>query len=109
MPDIEELKRLKMYVLVKDTVPLGHAINSVGHATVACYIKFQDSPVVIDWLEHSFRKVTCKVTQAQFDEAKLVADHVVITESALGGEETVVVFKPRDVWPEQFRYYPLYK
>jgi hypothetical protein len=33
----------------------------------------------------------------------------VLTESALGGQETALAFEPREEWPEAFRYFRLYR
>ena len=41
--------------------------------------------------------------------AAMVADHVVLTESALGGQEVAIAFKPRREWPKAFRFLRLYK
>jgi hypothetical protein len=32
----------KMYILIPDDIPLGHAINSAAHASLACYLQFKD-------------------------------------------------------------------
>jgi peptidyl-tRNA hydrolase len=99
-----------MYILVLNNVPLGHAMNSAAHASLACYKKFETDPDVIDWFENSFKKVTCKVSKqellkAMSEEGKFVK----ITESALGGALTSVAFCPRKTWHKCFSYLPLYK
>ena len=38
-----------------------------------------------------------------------MADHVVLTESALGGQEVAIVFKPRHEWPKMFKFLRLYR
>lgn len=40
---------------------------------------------------------------------KQVADHVVLTESALGDQEVAIVFKPRHEWPKMFKFLKLYR
>lgn len=60
------------------------------------------------WLSGLFRKVVCGVTDAEFDAAKSCADYVVITESALGGAEVALAFRPREQWPAAFRSLRLY-
>lgn len=105
---------MKMYILVLDSVPLGFAIVGVAHAAAAAILKWLNplsespDPTMIEWLT-SFKKVVCKVTAQQLQEAKeLAPDHIVLTESALNGEIVSVVFKPRAEWPEQFKKYRLY-
>jgi peptidyl-tRNA hydrolase len=62
---------LRMYILVLDDLPIGHAINTSSHAAVACTLRYLDTPEVKEWLEDSFRKVTCKVTEKEFNMAML--------------------------------------
>ena len=100
---------MKMYILVRDDVPLGFAIVAAAHASLAAYLKFRDSDEVRTWLDGSFFKAVCKVTDKEFENAKQVADHVVLTESALGGREVALAFKPREEWPKMFKFFKLYR
>lgn len=100
---------MKMYILVKDDVPTGFALLACAHASLACYLRFKESPEVAEWLSGPFYKVICRATAAQFEQAKEVADHVVLTESALGHAEVALAFKPRAEWPKAFRFLPLYR
>lgn len=100
----------RMYILVLDDVPLGHAINTACHAAVACTLKYQGSDEIAEWLENSFRKVTCKVSRKEFNKAMEVeGDYVVMTELNLDGRETAVAFKPRDEYHKMFKFLSLYK
>ena len=98
-----------MYILVKDSVPLGLAVNAVGHASLSCYLNFKDEVRMRSWLQNSFKKVTCKVTAEEIEEAKEAGHYKEITESALDNEVVAVAFCPRDEWPECFKKYKLYK
>lgn len=100
---------MKMYILVRDDVPLGFAMVAVAHASLAGYLEFRDSPEVRDWLSGPFFKAVCKANAKEFENAKQVADHVLLTESALGNREVALVFKPREEWPKMFKYLRLYK
>ena len=100
---------LKMYILIKDSVPSGLAILSAAHASLACYLKFRDSPETAEWIAGPFFKVVCKVNDAEFDSAKSTEHHVVLTESALGNAEVAIAFRPREDWPKAFKFYRLYK
>lgn len=100
---------LKMYFLVRDSIDLGHAILSVGHGAVAAHLKFSGLEVYQEWLDTSFRKVVCCVTDTEFEYAKQFDNHVLMTESALEGAETCMVFCPREQWPKAFTYYRLYR
>ncbi|SFF56618.1 hypothetical protein SAMN05518865_101574 [Duganella sp. CF458] len=54
-------------------------------------------------------KAICKANPKEFENAKLVSDHVVLTESALGNQEVAIVFKPRAEWPKMFKFLRLYR
>lgn len=100
---------MKMYILIKDSVPLGLAITAAAHASLGGYLKFEKAPEVALWLGGPFKKVICKVSAAEFESAKKYEDNLVMTESAMDGQETAIVFKPREEWPPEFRTYKLYK
>jgi len=100
---------MKMYILVRDDVPLGFAMVAVAHASLAAYLKFRDAPETAQWLDGPFFKAVCKANAREFENAKAVEDHVVLTESALGGREVAIAFKPREEWPKMFRFLRLYK
>ena len=38
---------MKMYSLVKETVPVGVAPVAVAHASLAAYLKYQETPEVV--------------------------------------------------------------
>lgn len=100
---------MKMYILVRDDIPLGFAMVAVAHASLAGYLKFRDTPEVEAWLDGPFFKAVCKVNASEFEKAKTVEDHVVLTESALDGREVAIVFRPREEWPKMFRFLRLYR
>lgn len=105
---------MKMYILVREEVPLGYAMNGVAHASLGCFLKFAGHRPMQRWLADSFRKVTCVVNDAELAEAmrELGPDQqVVITESVIGHETVCVAFCPRkdDEWPEIFSTFRLYK
>jgi peptidyl-tRNA hydrolase len=100
---------LKMYILVRDDVPLGPAIVAVAHASLAGYLKFADTPEVKAWLSMPFRKVVCMANAKEFENSKSLEDHLVMTESALEKREVAIVFKPRAEWPRMFKFLRLYQ
>lgn len=100
---------MKMYILIRDSVPTGFAVLGAAHASLACYLKFRDDPEVTEWLAGTFYKVVCRVSDEEFQGAKAFADHVVLTESALDNAEIAIAFRPRPEWPKLFRSYKLYK
>ena len=100
---------MKTYILVRDDVPLGFAMVAVAHASLAGYLKFQETAEVKEWLAGPFFKAVCKVNATEFENAKAVPDHVVLTESALENREVAIVFKPRQEWPKMFKFLKLYR
>lgn len=107
------MSNLKMYILVKSTVPIGLGVNSVGHTSLATFLKFKDDPVLQAWLTSKhFRKVTCSVSDKEFEKAKSYPDHVIMTEDALRraglNPEIAIGFKPREDWPDFFKSLKLF-
>jgi hypothetical protein len=100
---------MKMYILVQESVPVGLSILAATHTSLACYLRFRDSVEVSVWLAGPFKKVICRVTDAEFEAAKALEDHVVLTESALENSEVAMAFRPREDWPKAFQYYRLYR
>ena len=102
-------ENLKMYILVKEAVPIGKAVVGIAHASLACYLKFQETEEVKKWLDGPFYKTICKVTEKEFEKAKEERDFVVMTESTLDNAETTISFKPRAEYPKYFKFFRLYK
>lgn len=100
---------MKMYILIRDTTPTGFAALASAHASLACYLKFQEDPLVKEWVSGRFYKVICLVSDAEFDAAKEVEDNVVLTESALDNQEVAIAFKPRKEYPKAFQFYKLFR
>jgi len=101
---------MKMYVLIKESVPLGLAIVGAAHSSLAAFRKFEQSPEMQAWIDGPFYKVICKVSDREFEDAKKdVEDHVVLSESALDGAEVSIAFKPREDWPKWFKFLRLYR
>lgn len=113
----KDMRRQKMYILVRDSVPLGHAVNSAAHASLSCYLKFQSDFQMQLWMLESFRKVSCIVTDEEFEYAKTLGhDHIVFVENDLPGPngreedgmETALAFLPSSNYHPFFRNLRLY-
>ena len=100
---------MKMYILLKESLPPGLAVLTAAHASLAAYLRFKDTPEVDAWLAGPFYKVVCRVNDREFEKAKDFDDYVLLTESALDDQEVALAFKPREEWPKAFRFYRLYK
>ncbi len=106
---IMEEKHSKVYILIKDWVDVGHAVNTAGHASLILYLNNKENPELKDWVENSFRKVTCKVTDDEFEKAKEFEGYEVVTEMAFDEKEVALIFLPRINWPKFFHFLRLYK
>ena len=91
-----------MYICIKQDTAPGMAMNAAAHAGLMCHLKFSEDIDYLDWLDNSFKKVTCSVTDAEFAMLKTIEDHEVVTESRLNNAEVGIVLKPRqpNEWPE---------
>lgn len=98
---------LRMYILVKQSIPLGVGIVSVAHAALVALKQYPDDAVLKDWLENSFRKVVVWVSDEDFEKYKTLDRSVVITESKYNDNETAIVCCPREEWPKAFQYFQL--
>lgn len=101
--------KLRMYILIRESVPTGFAVLAAAHASLAAYLKFRDSPEVMEWLAGPFYKAVCRVTDDEFARAKETPDHVVLTESALENQEVAIAFRPRAEYPKAFRFFKLFR
>jgi hypothetical protein len=121
---------LTRYILIKETLPVGHAILAVAHSSLSGYLTCVEAEratweqrdkdvacarktVTEIWAETSFKERLCMVSEAEFEKAKEygenMKDYRVMTESSLGNMETAIVFKPREEWPKFFKFLRLYK
>jgi hypothetical protein len=102
---------MKMYIAIKEWVPTGHALNVAAHAGLIGWLEFQHLLETQEWLDTSFKKVTCQVSDEEFAELKKVEHCKVITESRLDNDEVAIVFAPRkkEDWPEIMKTLRLWK
>ncbi len=103
---------MKMYIVIKEWVPTGHALNTAAHAGLVGYLEFGDLEHTQDWLKNSFKKVTCVVSDEEFEDLKrTVSFNKVLTESRLDNEEVAIVFAPRpqEQWPEVMKTLRLWR
>lgn len=101
---------LKSYILIHEDVDLGHAINSAAHASLQMYLRHKDEPWMQEWAQFSFRKVTCKVTDKEFQKAKKYEGYEIVTEEHLDQKEVALIFfpRPKTEWPKFFNHLKLY-
>ena len=102
---------MKMYICIKDSTPVGMAMNAAAHAGLMCHMEFCEDGEYLEWLDKSFKKVTCSVTPAEFAMLKQLDRHLVVTESRMDNAELAVVLCPRhdNDWPEFVNLLKLWK
>jgi len=102
---------MKMYICIKDSTPVGMAMNAAAHAGLMCHLQYQNDADYMTWLDTSFKKVTCSVTPAEFAMLKQLDDVLVVTESRMDNAELAVVLCPRNdnEWPEFVSLLKLWK
>lgn len=95
---------MKMYILVKRDVPDKLVPVITAHASLACFRKFEHNENMQTWINGIFKKVVCVVSETEFERAQAVADHIVLTESALDSQEVCLAFVPREEYPKMFQF-----
>lgn len=102
-------RNLKMYIVIKEWLPTGHALNTAAHAGLIGWLEFGGLDDTQKWLDDSFKKVTCMVSDEEFAELKKVEHSKVITEGRLDNDEVAIVFAPRNDWPPIMKTLRLWK
>jgi hypothetical protein len=63
---------MKMYILIKESIPEGFAILAAAHVSLAAYLKFKDSLEINEWLSGPF---PAKNRQRHFDFIDFTGSH----------------------------------
>lgn len=100
---------MKMYILIKDTVPDELAPVIAAHASLACYRKFEKDPDMKAWINGVFKKVVCRINEQEFERASASDRQIILTESALDNQEVALAFCPREEYPKAFRFFRKWK
>lgn len=93
-----------MYILVKNSVPDKFVPVITAHASLACYLKFQNNPDMISWVNGIFKKVVCVVNIYEFESFKEEDNCIVMTESSLDNSEVCLAFCPRKEFSKKFKF-----
>ena len=100
---------MKMYILIRKYIANEFAVIAAAHASLACYLKFQEDKDVKKWISGKFYKVICVLDDNELLRSRDAGDYVEITESKLSNEIVAIAFKPRENWPTKFNYYKLWR
>ncbi len=99
----------KMYILVRDSVPLGFAMLVPAHESLAAYLKFQDAPEVQEWFPVSFTRLSAGLMSSSSTRPRSMMILLSLAESALEKQEVAMPFKLRVEWPTFFQFLRLYR
>ena len=115
----------KMYIAVLDEFPDYMTPTLVAHAVLGAHLQFirgqtdinklvdegsYKHPQYIDWLKNSFKKVTVKVNQKEFDKiAALPNVYLGHENNTLDGRKSCVVVCPREETPNVLKFAKLWK
>ena len=100
---------MKMYILIKDSVPDKFSPLIAAHASLACYKKYESDPDMQAWINSIFRKVVCSVSEKEFENAKKESKNIILTESALDNVEVGIAFCPREEYSKAFKFYKMWR
>lgn len=96
---------MKMYILIKDSVPDEFAPVIAAHASLACYKQYESDADMQIWINGVFKKVICRVHEKEFIKAKEEDRSTLLTESALDNQEVALAFCPREAYPKAFKFF----
>lgn len=99
---------MKMYILIKDSVPDKMAPVIAAHASLAAYKHFEEDADMQAWINSVFRKVVCRVNDKEFENGRKEEKHIALTESALDNAEVCLAFCPREEYSKQFRFFRMW-
>lgn len=110
---MEKPRILKMYIVVRDDVPVNITPTLVAHSAINAHIKFNGKSELYDeWLEKYYYKVTVKVDKNVFEKIRsTIPCHEGYENKTCNGEITCLVCEP--VWsdntPKPLIYASLWK
>ena len=87
--------KIKQYLVLRHEIPPSVATIGVAHGVLGSYLKWQNEPIVQQWVSGIFYKVICQARNyEEFEAIKKWPDGLQITESKLNGLCICVAFKP---------------
>lgn len=100
---------MKMYIAVLDEFPDYMTPTLVAHAVLAAHISFQNNSDYQKWLAESFKKVTLRVNQKEFDKIAAL-DNVYLGHEnhTLDARKSCAVVCPREEIPNVLRFAKLW-
>lgn len=101
---------MKLYIAILDEFPDYMVPTLVGHAVLGYHLIFADYPEWKKYIAESFKKVTVRVNQKQFDKiAMLDKTYLFHENNTLGGKKSCAVTLVNDDVPNVLKYATLWK
>lgn len=95
--------------MVRDDVPDHIVPTLVAHAVLSAHLKFEHTDDYQDWLKHSFRKVTVRVNQKEFDKVSALNCHLAYESTVLDGQMCCAVVYPMSDVPNVLKFAKLWQ
>lgn len=105
----------KLYIAVLDEFPDYMTPTLVAHAVLGAHLMWGNCPYddghrYNDWLDNSFKKVTVRVNQKEFDKIAALPDVYLGHENnTLEGRKSCAVVCPREELPNVLKFAKLWK
>ena len=88
-------EKIKQYLIVRPNISPAIACIGVAHGVLGSYLKWQEDPIVKQWVGGIFYKVICQARDMnEWEAIKKWPDNIIITESSLGKLDICLAFKP---------------
>ncbi len=100
---------MRMYIVVKKSVPAQLVPVITAHASLACYKRFEKHNHMVEWINGIFKKIVWSVSEKEFEALKEEQDNIVLTESALDNQQVCIAFCPRPDFPKKFKFLRMWK
>lgn len=103
----------KLYIAILDTVPDHMVPVLVAHSVLGAHLHFSSTNTIDheayssywEWLNESFRKVTLKVNQKEFDKISALENVYLGHENkTLDGKKSCAVVCPREEYPNVIKF-----
>lgn len=99
---------MKRYICIKDSIPVGHAVNVASHLADALNNDFGHTHDYKTWKCSSNRSVIVKINDSIMEELKKLPDGIVFREDAISWTECGIAFPPKMVHPSILSTLQLY-
>lgn len=104
---------MKMYIAVLDDVPDHMVPTLVAHSVLGAHLQFQLNDIYNQWLKESFKKVTVRVNQKEFDKiSALPVKYLGHENTTLDGRKSCVIpmpYRSQDQLPNVLKFAKLWK